>query len=693
MIVVSFISRKAFNAYMQVNEEKEQILSNIYVSDIRLDELIKHLEYFKLEDITSNLSKKDISDVLYSLGKSRNGVYSYLWNQNTIAGISNSKFKINEFITINNQTLKSIDYKDMSHINSSNISDLLTKYFRKNLYSKFIEYYNNFYEKENYAGQDTIILHGFRLDFRISSGDKILMSVDYKYKVLKSIYNHFEQITKALNNKDKITIFDSLSYRFVQISKVTKTKAIDYCFGENNIHLIDYIVNKYKQVEREKIDKEQSVFMSNKNFAYLPQFLYEVAANDSYDKKELFLTPQERYRKIKFMISRFRLSSIVLPELTLNFSPMEVASRFTNFRRPQRKFRVNEKNVFNSMSHGFLKTSFLHHIFIYSDLNRKDTDRLYQILKEYAIIKYNFKLPEDYALFDHNKDSIKKDIAGGNGNCGIIAISDDDKIYGEISDLVEEKYIAFKMLRLNTANKILQHHSSGIIGNFLISLLVRAGNVPWLLNRLNYANYLFLDVGRGIANYVGYAVIKDGNGYFTVLNSKPIKGEDLNVSDINRIFNRTSLNGNSLIYIRDGKISESELKALDTIKEENKFTNIALVEYKKNGPYRIFRMKQNRIQKPNSGDCIILDQDNYILVNTGSHEYDQGQGTPSTKLITFREISGNLKRNEILEDIHSLCYLNWSTPNHVFSDPAPIHYIDNLLNDYGKGINRSFIPF
>ena len=110
-------------------------------------------------------------------------------------------------------------------------------------------------------------------------------------------------------------------------------------------------------------------------------------------------------------------------------------------------------------------------------------------------------------------------------------------------------------------------------------------------------------------------------------------------------------------------------------------------------PYRIFRFENNTIIKPNSGDCIKLDESNYILVNTGSYEYEKSQGTPSTKLITFKQIKGNLNKKKILEDIHSLCYLNWSAPNHIFSDPAPLHFMDNLLNDYGNGIIRKFIPF
>ena len=56
-------------------------------------------------------------------------------------------------------------------------------------------------------------------------------------------------------------------------------------------------------------------------------------------------------------------------------------------------------------------------------------------------------------------------------------------------------------------------------------------------------------------------------------------------------------------------------------------------------------------------------------------------------------IKGDVSKIGILQDLHSLCYLNWSTPNSIFSDPAPLHYIDNLLNDYGKGIMRKFIPY
>jgi hypothetical protein len=62
--------------------------------------LIEHLEYFRIEDNISNPSKQDISKILYSLGKKRNGVYSYLWNNNIIIGISDNQFKSNETIAL-----------------------------------------------------------------------------------------------------------------------------------------------------------------------------------------------------------------------------------------------------------------------------------------------------------------------------------------------------------------------------------------------------------------------------------------------------------------------------------------------------------------------------------------------------------------------------------------------------------------
>jgi hypothetical protein len=518
------------------------------------------------------------------------------------------------------------------------------------------------------------------------------MSVDYKYKVLRPIYNDIQHIGEALNKKEKIRMFDSLSSRFLYINKVTQTKASEYYFGDNNTCILDYITTNHKYIGKEQIDPEQFILKSN-NLAYLPQFLYEVAENDSYSKKDLFLKPYKRYRKINDIVSNFKLTSIKISGLTLNFSPIEATSRFKSFARPNRKFKIADNGIFRSLSHGFLITSFLEHIFIYSDLDNKKTQEIYNKIKKFAADKYNFKLPDYYVLLEHEKGSIKNDIITSGEDSGIIAISNNDKIYNVFSNILEERHLAFKMLRLDTANNILKPHSDGIIGNFLLSFLLRAGNIPWLLEGLNYHDYLFLDVGRGSANYVGYSFTTDSSGSFTVSPSKPIKGEDLALKDLDNILDKLNFKGDSLIYIRDGKISKNEMIALDSIQEENNFTNGPLIEYKKAEPYRIFRKYQNRILKPNSGDCIILDKDNYVLVNSGAYEYNAGQGTPSTKLITFKEIKGNLKIENILQDIHSLCYLNWSTPNHIFSDPAPLHFMDNLLIDAGKGINRSFIPF
>ena len=672
---------------MQIYNKK--VLSNIYISNLRINDIIARLYYFKISNILSPPNNKEIKNLVYNMEKNLDGVFSYLWGKNIIIGILN-KQPINNPIAIDKYKLETMPNESIDTINYHNISDLFLKYFQNTLYGKLIIDKDHFYNKNIFYKNDMIILNGFKLKFNALENGKIIMAIDYKYKVLKKIVNqnYIESIKETLKSKPVVKLFDSLSKRFIFISTVTDTKVGDFCIAQNNIKLVDYLMNKYDKTE--SIDVNQNVLMSG-SYAYSPQFIYNTAGNMDYDSSKFFIDTYNRYRKIKDIVKDFNLQSIKIKDLNLNFTPFNIEENFMSFKKPVRKFLKPDKDLNRSLSHGFLRVNPLDHSFIYSDLEKAITDNIYELIKNYGKERFNFELPDKYIPLGPEISDIKKDISVNAGNCGIIAITNNNDIYNEISQLIEDNKIAFKMLRLETVKRMVK--ANGIIGNFLISFLLRAGNIPWLLMNLNYNNYLFLDVGRGNANYVGYSIINDTSGLFSIENSRPIKGEDLEYRDLDYIMKKIDINKNSLIYVRDGNISKNEYNAISKIIEEYSYNEFAIVEYKKMEPYRIFRFENNTIIKPNSGDCIKLDENNYILVNTGSYEYEKSQGTPSTKLITFKQIKGNLNKKKILEDIHSLCYLNWSTPNHIFSDPAPLHFMDNLLNDYGNGIIRKFIPY
>ena len=666
-------------------------LSNIYISNFKVNEFIKKLYCFKISNVLSSPNKKEITNLIHNMEKSQNGVFSYLWDKNIMVGILN-KQHINNPIVLDKYKLELIPYESIDAISYQNIKDLFLKYFQRTFYGKLIIDKDHFYNKNIFYKDDIITLDGFQLKFNTLSNGKMIMVIDYKYKVLKKIVNqnYIEYIKETLKYRPVIKLFDSLSKRFVFINKITDAKVGDFCIPGYNIKLVDYLKNKY--AETEPIDANQNVLMSG-NYAYSPQFLYYTAGNVDYDKSKFFINTYNRYKKIKGIVKDFNLLTIKINNLNLSFKPFNTEENFISFKKPVRRFYKSDKGINRSLSHGFLRVNPLDHIFIYSDLKSNITDNIYKLIKNYGKERFNFDLPDKYIPLGHKISDIKKDISSNINNCGIIVISDNNDIYNEISELIEDKKIAFKMLRLNTAKRMVMQKANGIIENFLISFLLRAENIPWLLTGLNYNNYIFLDVGRGNANYVGYSFINDISGLFSVENSSPIKGEDLEYKDLARILNKIDNSKKSLIYIRDGNISKNEYNNLNKILKEYGYNEFALVEYKKMEPYRIFRFENNSITKPNSGDCIKLDENNYILVNTGSYEYEKNQGTPSTKLITFKKIDFNLSKEKILQDIHSLCYLNWSTPNYIFSDPAPLHFMDNLLNDYGKGIIRKFIPY
>lgn len=671
----------------QANNTK--VLTNVYISDIDVNDFIKKLNYFKITNILSKPDNKDILNLLFSMGRKFNGIFSYIWKKNIIIGICKNAV-LNENYVMGKYTLELISKPNITAISDSNISDLISKYYKNKLYKKLIIDGDYFYSKNLTEQENILKLNGFQIRNKILDNGKIIISIDHKFKALKKVTNATE-VAVMKGNKNFITLFDGLSKRFIYITDVTNTKAKDCTFGEERTNLIDYITQKYNFINPKDIDIEQNVVKAGE-YTYIPQFLYSPVNNKN---TQIRMTEDvyHRFNEIKKQINVFDLIHIKFDDFTINFRSFDITNNYIHLSRPKRKYLKSDGRMLTSLANGFLYKYSLDDIFIYSDLDKNNTRNIYKTLIDYSKKRYDFELPENYIPLDHELQNVKKDILNAGNNIGIIAISDNDNIYKDINELIENQKLTFKMMRLNTAQKILKNNSGAIIGNFLISFLLRAGNIPWLLEKLNYNNYTFLDVGRGNANYIGYSFLENNNGKFIVEHSLPIKGEHLSYNDLRTIFNKLPRNDNTLFYVRDGNISNEEYESIFKILKEHKFESIALIEYKKTEPYRIFRSFEKKIFKPQSGDCIKLDKNNYIIVNTGSDEYNSSLGTPSTKLITFKDVKGDVNKIGILNDLHSLCYLNWSTPISVFSDPAPLHYIDNLLNDYGKGIIREFIPY
>ena len=206
---------------------------------------------------------------------------------------------------------------------------------------------------------------------------------------------------------------------------------------------------------------------------------------------------------------------------------------------------------------------------------------------------------------------------------------------------------------------------------------------------------MFVDVGRSISEFwtTGCVIKKDGE--FKIWPGNQIVGEDLDGANINQVLDfaiYNELNPDNLIYVRDGEISLSELNSIyEVVKQRNDIKNLTIVSYKKKVPYRIFRESEGRIQKSRSGDYLRLTEDNYILCNSGT-DFSH-QGTPTTRAIELRQVKGKLSNEMIIEDLFKMCFLNWGSPKSPYSDPAPLHVIDDYLKELGRGIQRKRLAF
>lgn len=614
-----------------------------------------------------------------------------------------------------------------------------------------------FYEKKytllknQYRSRDLLLFRGISFRYNFLKNGTLIVSLDTHTHYVDSrslldeinIKNSIDFLVQELSSREgKLKSFrrksNGLRFHYILASipvnivkvgtrKISEEKLqspIKYN-GNDYSNLPGYLVNKYPSAFKEqKLDYDQIVVYDKNGYGYPPQFLHRNIPADSVPDKiknrEMYLASGDerkgwdhriaalnRWNLIKRYYENFGFDQISIGNMSFHFK-LSKSINSAYFNRPKLELSrgkiSSQTELLNSLRNGFYKPPNIKNFCIYYGGKDGLEKKVYEIFKEEAYSKYkvvlpdkHYPVPQDVEEVENFLQEVKKS-SGTVGNFLLSIVPPNSDFHDKLINASSRSETPTKSITTDSCYKLLtgKHGSGGILLNTLFSIFIRAGAIPWVISsRLNYSGYMFVDVGRSKSEYWTTGCIIKKDGEFKIWPGSQIVGEDLDEGNINQVLNfaiHNELETDNLIYVRDGEISLSELNSINKVLEQRKeIKNFSIVSYKKKVPYRIFRIRDGIIQKSRSGDYLKLTEDNYIVCNSGA-DFSH-QGTPTAKATDIRHMKGKLNSEWIIEDLFKMCFLNWGSPKSPYSDPAPLHMIDDYLRELSRGVHRNRPPF
>jgi hypothetical protein len=360
---------------------------------------------------------------------------------------------------------------------------------------------------------------------------------------------------------------------------------------------------------------------------------------------------------------------------------------------------VKPENLTYALRRGPFKAPDLEELFLFS-VDDTLAGPFWEALREYFENNFGWMLPEKPTLLEKSETEIrnyleKRKAQDSLGKSACIAILEDESpLYKIFTNLFAEYNIAVQCLRKNTAVSIVQYQRKDFLEGICAGIFAKAGGIPWLLHdTLVYERYAAIDVGRQQTEWWAMGVVYDQNGLYEILPGDMIVGEDLGVEALKSCVSRAlkASAPNSFLLLRDGDASDREVEAFKKLVGETKIENSAIVSIKKNVPHRLFRSVNGEIYKPLSGDFIELDENLIVICLAGVDRYQHG--TPIPKVLEVIPISGNINSHDVAHDMFYLSFLNWGSPSHGYSSPAPLKLAHVLASALSQGLRPFGPPF
>jgi len=360
---------------------------------------------------------------------------------------------------------------------------------------------------------------------------------------------------------------------------------------------------------------------------------------------------------------------------------------------------VKPENLIYALRKGPFKAPELDEFFLFS-ADDTLTNPFWEALSEYFQNNFGWTLPEKPTLLERSENEIrnyleKRKAQDSLGKIACIAILEDESaLHKTLTNLLAGYGIALQCLRRATALSIVHYQRKSFLEGICAGIFAKSGGIPWLLHDpLIYERYAAIDVGRQKTEWWAMGVVYDKKGLYEIIPGEMLVGEDLDVEALKSCASRAIRDSvpESFVILRDGDASLKELEALRNLAAEAKIPNVALVSIKKNVPHRLFRNADGEIYKPVSGDFLELDKNLIVICLAGVDRYQHG--TPIPKVLEVIPISGNIVPRDVAHDVFFLSFLNWGSPSHGYSSPAPLKLAHVLASALSQGLRPFGPPF
>jgi hypothetical protein len=482
----------------------------------------------------------------------------------------------------------------------------------------------------------------------------------------------------------------------------------------------DYLKLRYSRNKRvQKLDPSQPAVCKG-SYPYAPQLLHRHVNLRQVPKEILnentFLMDMIGRKEDRDPHSPARKRWECLErELNSNFAYLDIGSNVYKTQKPiatsiasipKPRLSVHEggtpvksENLMYALRKGPFKDPELDELFLFS-VDDTLTNPFWEALSEYFQNNFGWTLPDRPKLLERSENEIrnyleKRKAQDSLGKIACIAILEDESaLHKTLTNLLAEYGIALQCLRRTTALSIVKYQRKSFLEGICAGIFAKSGGIPWLLHDpLIYERYAAIDVGREKTEWWAMGVVYDQKGLYEIIPGEMLVGEDLDVEALKSCASRAIRESvpNSFVILRDGDASSKELNALRNLAAETKIPNVALVSIKKNVPHRLFRDVDGEIYKPVSGDFLELDKNMIVICLAGVDRYLHG--TPIPKVLEVIPVSGSIVPRDIAHDIFYLSFLNWGSPSHGYSSPAPLKLAHVLASDLSRGLRPFGPPF
>lgn len=496
--------------------------------------------------------------------------------------------------------------------------------------------------------------------------------------------------------------------------------------------IADFLKRNYSWNRRvRRLDTSQPCVCSGK-YSYAPQMLHrhvklsEVPTQiknemthliDTRSRKEdrnRHLPAQKRWRFIQKELENFKYVDLGLGQRVIKFSkPIKISlkEKENHFHKPRLlvqkdKGPVEPRQLPYALRRGVYKPPNIDEILLYS-VDDELRGPFWGSVNNYFEQNLGWIPPENPMPLETSEREIvnyleKRKSQGTLPKAACLAIIEDDGEQRKMLKNTLGKYgIPVQCVRHSTAKTTVDYNTISYLEGICAGLFAKSGGIPWLLyDELNYDCYVAVDVGREKAEYWAMGVVQDKRGTFEVIEGELMRGEDLNEASLERcVAKALEMEGISperkklkhLILLRDGDVKETELTIFKKVTEKTEIQNCAVAWIKKSVPHRIFRRASDTLLKPQSGDYVQLDENSIMICCAGVDEYEHGM--PKPKVVELTVIKGDIDITKIAQDIFYMSYLNWGSPSHSYSSPAPLRLAHKLASQLSRGLRPSGQPF